>query len=632
MKSLVDSTQSLYYPWITGLRGMAILFVCLVHFFPSQFPNAFFGVDIFFVISGFVVTKSIITKHILPTKPFLFSFYTRRLSRIFPLLAVYSTASIVVFSLVNPYILPDIRTAAFSWLGLSNYYLIKTATDYFGASANLNPFLVTWYLSVDFQFYLFFPLLLICAYVCKRTNLLSTFTGILLLIFSISFTYYLSFNDQSFVYFSSFARFWQIIAGSLAFLLSRYLSIKLLNPSWIFIPKIGFLLILIFSLTPLPIQPFNTRILVVFCVMVLFSFSYLYSSSSFKFLSSAPFRLLGKISFSLYLWHWFWIVLAYWTFGLTSHTVLPLIGLSLLTSYLSYKFIESNIIFQSIVSLRTWALSTFSFLFFSFLYPFSALNFLLYQGSSSDIELYNYTPYFQINNKSDRSILVLGDSYAPRIAKSLEPFSRANNFNLYLSSHGHTNALTNVFPFMKFNTYFEEPLNLFVDTGRIKKSDILILSTLNKPQIDSKSKNRYIQILTSASKIGLNVIVIGQNPTFHSYESYNLSNIQDERLCLSYFFRPKASFSPNCFISVPRQQQVDSVFSAEQFVNQLQTRYPNMTYFRIFHYICPPSSKFCNSFDGSNTLFTERGVHLSSYAIQKFLPYLEKAVLTLSHK
>ncbi|MGB7564874.1 MAG: acyltransferase, partial [Prochlorococcaceae cyanobacterium] len=142
---------------IDGLRAIAVVAVIVNHFNKGLLPNGFLGVDIFFVISGFVITSSLAGKQSAGIGEFLVGFLTRRIKRLVPALVLCVVISGALIGMVNPEPQASLRTGIAALFGLSNFYLLQQATDYFAPSTELNIFTQTWSLGVEEQFYLLFP-------------------------------------------------------------------------------------------------------------------------------------------------------------------------------------------------------------------------------------------------------------------------------------------------------------------------------------------------------------------------------------------------------------------------------------------------------------------------------------------
>lgn len=158
----MSSTPGLpYVAGIDGLRAIAVLAVIVFHVdFLRFLPGGFTGVDMFFVISGYVISRSLAQTSGLPLRTFLLEFYQRRLLRILPALLLVLTASVLMSALIIPPVWlssqnEDTGLAAF--VGLSNLVLAWQTDTYFSPKAEFNPYLHTWSLGVEEQFYLLLP-------------------------------------------------------------------------------------------------------------------------------------------------------------------------------------------------------------------------------------------------------------------------------------------------------------------------------------------------------------------------------------------------------------------------------------------------------------------------------------------
>ena len=222
-KSSVSSQRSLKYrPDIDGLRAIAVLSVVLFHAFPdSIFRSGFAGVDIFFVISGFLISTIIFRgmnermKGSGGGKPFSFiDFYSRRVRRIFPSLIFCLLTFLVLGHFV---LLPDEYSLLWKHTAgasayVSNLVLWSEAGDYFQTASQTKPLLHLWSLGIEEQFYLIWPLLLFIAYRLRFNILAITLIGALA-----SFGFELSSvrSNPTAAFYSPFLRFWELMAGSI---------------------------------------------------------------------------------------------------------------------------------------------------------------------------------------------------------------------------------------------------------------------------------------------------------------------------------------------------------------------------------------------------------------------------------
>jgi peptidoglycan/LPS O-acetylase OafA/YrhL len=330
-----------YRSEIDGLRAIAVLPVILFHAGIEFFSGGFVGVDVFFVISGFLITSIIINERDEGT--FSFShFYERRARRILPALFFIILCSIpFAWYLLIPSDMDDfaanVGTAA---IFISNFYLLSQ-TGYFAADADLQPFVHTWSLSIEEQFYVFFPILLILS--LKKSWRFAT--GIMAIVFVgslLTAEWGWRFEPEE-NYYHSLTRFWELLVGSFtAFYLARKkIEVELWQKN--ILSSVGLFAILysIFTFdktTPFPsvyalIPTLGTSLVILFAnegtwIRKLLSFKY--------------FVGIGLISYSLYLWHQ--PVFAFWRhYTINEPTINQMVLLSLLCfplAYLTYRFIE----------------------------------------------------------------------------------------------------------------------------------------------------------------------------------------------------------------------------------------------------------------------------------------------------
>ncbi|MEO0409886.1 MAG: acyltransferase, partial [Cyanobacteria bacterium P01_A01_bin.135] len=153
-------TKSRYRPEIDGLRAVAVVAVIINHINKPVLPSGYLGVDIFFVISGFVITASLAGRRSENFADFITGFYTRRIKRLIPALIFFVVIVGLLICLFNPDPEPSLTTGIAALFGLSNIYLYSQAVDYFATTTELNVFTHTWSLGIEEQFYFLFPLII----------------------------------------------------------------------------------------------------------------------------------------------------------------------------------------------------------------------------------------------------------------------------------------------------------------------------------------------------------------------------------------------------------------------------------------------------------------------------------------
>jgi peptidoglycan/LPS O-acetylase OafA/YrhL len=303
-----------YLPHIDALRGLAVLSVLIFHIDEALLPGGFIGVDMFFVISGFVITRGI--KDATLAGEFRFSvFYINRFKRLFPtLFALILVVGVIASLISSPQFLSDYSSSSIAALfGVSNFYFWNEA-GYFDTIASHKPLLHTWTLSVEEQFYLLLPLISVCLF--KKSIRFSFYVFVILfllsLFFSVGFSTGLFIFDDILSYFSvdmsgkdsSFYlpifRFYEFLIG----VLLSYVSISKTSTSKFAgtFSSVGLTLFLI----SLYVIDASLSYPSYYALLPCFASVFLILGGGFK--DSIYFRRIlieiGKISYSVYLVHW----------------------------------------------------------------------------------------------------------------------------------------------------------------------------------------------------------------------------------------------------------------------------------------------------------------------------------------
>jgi peptidoglycan/LPS O-acetylase OafA/YrhL len=319
--------------------GRAILCVIVNHFSEAILPSGFLGVDIFFVLSGYVVSKSIAERPTANWRMFLAEFYARRVKRIVPALVFCVTISALLSCLFIQYPIPTLTAGLYALIGTSNIYFFSRSSDYFGEDARHNLFTHTWSLGVEEQFYLLFPLLFLLAGTRKLKTGGGSVLILLLAIFttaSLALWFYFSSRDPSFTHFMIPTRFWQLGLGCLVFFASRTRGIA---PGYSkYISAISVLVMLVIPFLPKEQAAYTAVVLCLAAAALIYSLSY---KGLVVHILSTPWMVsIGLLSYSLYLWHWPVISLSRHTVGIGMYTVVPQVVLMCALAMFSYRFIE----------------------------------------------------------------------------------------------------------------------------------------------------------------------------------------------------------------------------------------------------------------------------------------------------
>ncbi|MEY4425674.1 MAG: hypothetical protein RJB56_1301 [Actinomycetota bacterium] len=322
------------------------MMVVIFHLFPSRLTGGFAGVDVFFVISGFLISSSLLGELEASGRIGLANFWAKRMRRLLPA-AFLVIAVTVIFSAI---FVPPFTRAEFLAEGLAsifyyeNWNLALSSADYF-ADSNASPFQHFWSLAVEEQFYLVWPIALLVLALVAKTKAKAAITALIAASALISFSFAVALTqlDPGAAYFNSFLRVWQFAVGaSIAHLLANKSLSMRLSPMvsvagialivWsafyfeagsgfpgfaALVPVLGAALVIIAGLGGLPARLIRI----------------------YKF---RPIQFLGDISYSLYLWHWPVIVLAPFMLNRAASTLekLLMLAISIALAWATKRFIE----------------------------------------------------------------------------------------------------------------------------------------------------------------------------------------------------------------------------------------------------------------------------------------------------
>ncbi|QNG30952.1 acyltransferase family protein [Synechococcus sp. LTW-R] len=335
------SKISRYRPEIDGLRAFAVVAVIINHFNKDILPGGYLGVDIFFVISGYVITSSLFGRPSKDFKDFISGFYERRIKRLVPALSVFVLIASIAICLFNPLPRLSLLTGLASLFGLSNLYLLKQSTDYFAQSTELNVFTHTWSLGVEEQFYILFPFLIWISGFGRQTkngarNLFFV-VGLLTIASLVGFICLYPTNQPA-AYFMMPSRFWEMAAGCLIFIgFQKRASVEQL------LEKVPPLLVmaLIVSVMYLPMSMAAASTIAIVVLSSILIACLKKKTAAFNVFTNPSVVYIGLISYSLYLWHWGVLSISRWTIGIHWWSVPFQIAIMLGLAVASYRWIET---------------------------------------------------------------------------------------------------------------------------------------------------------------------------------------------------------------------------------------------------------------------------------------------------
>ena len=542
-----------YRPEIDGLRAIAVFAVIIYHtdltiFGRPVLQGGFFGVDIFFVISGYLIT-TLILKEIYESGQFSFlNFYERRIRRIIPVLLFVIVISIpFAYFCLLPNSLIDFSKSILWSLGfLSNYYYYNTGQIYGAESTLLKPLLHIWSLSIEEQFYILFPTFLVI--ICKffKKYLLGIF--IIFFLLSLFFASYYSRTNSSLNFYILPSRIFELLSGAILSYLELNSSNQKSNQNQIFyyfLPLIGMVLIFIsfvfFNFKKIFHPSIITLIPIAGTSLIIW-----YSKKDeiiTRILSSKIFVFFGLISFSLYLWHY--PVLAIYRYSFADGTIyrklsLPIIIIIL--SIFSFYIIEKP--FRNFNKIKIKSL-TFILVFLLITIVTIAINFINHEGykkrftykgvsiDSSDYqtEIKNWLQNSNtqdIFDKNHTNVLIVGNSHATDMYLIFK-----TNQKLYKKYTFKTSSFANLLNYLSNN---KNDTNSEKDFADIKNANIILISNrfLNDEE-SYKNLKQLEMIIPKFKKLNKKIILTTENISApssgaNSFTMFNRFIINHQRL------------------------------------------------------------------------------------------------------
>jgi peptidoglycan/LPS O-acetylase OafA/YrhL len=460
------STQK-YLPHIDGLRAIAVLSVFMFHLNFTTFSGGFVGVDVFFVISGYLITGGIY-KELLAGGFSLEAFYQRRIKRILPAYFTMVILVLILSAMLYPFLQLKIVavTAAMSSAFLANVRFAVKESNYFAADVHEDPLLNLWSLGVEEQFYLVIPVMLFLIWKFMP----NWFKPALWLMFILSFVSCLLvmyFGGHKFAFYYPHLRAWEFLAGSIlavAGVTAVKQSLKgnllsLLGLVLVFVPT--------FTYTKETVFPGVAALPVVLGTVLVLHFG-VNGGLAGQILRSSPVTFIGRISYSLYLWHW--PVIVFWRYVRFNETTVldnvGIIALSFALAILSWHFVEMKFRFRVANANYKYYLYTAlgSLIVGSFasfiVYTNGAKNYFNTEANrlirdSGTISTFADTQLWVVNNdtefsyaqllaldrnllvpigdsSAEKSFLIWGDSHAVSLLPGMDSLARANKKGGYL--------------------------------------------------------------------------------------------------------------------------------------------------------------------------------------------------------
>lgn len=642
-----------YLNYIDVLRAISVILVIFFHLNPESFDLGYLGVDVFFVISGYVITNSIYNDQIINKKG-IFSFYVKRFKRIYPILFLVIITFLIFYVFFSPlsgntnFYLGSALTAL---LGISNFYFINNEVNYF-LNDGANPLLHTWSLGIEEQFYLLYPLFLISLIKLYKNKINIVIFSIVILIFS-SFIIYVSFDGIIGNFYFPLSRFWELGIGCFAFFFPALKSKVRALTLFFFL----FLLSMsAFSLNDYVIEKYSLNTALVTFLIISSMRNYSKNKKLIYVLDLSQLPYLGKLSYSIYLWH---LPILYfceiylsgfskYCFFFTITFIFSLISYNLYETPLRKKeyienFIKKIINARSLVILSICLLTIIAFHqnytsilkdIKKFNYPERKLSTLLHRLD------HNHKNYLkntcnnlddilvcEVSKNKDKEIYLTGDSHANHFLPAIDSINNIKKF--YYTELAECEIIRKHIVHSNYNNYKfcddgdadKTKLRNIINTNVENKIIIIslrvsdyfkpewkVLKNSNPNNLEKKLfiKQKYLEFfkLFPQSKIVL-IAAIPESKVMTEkciFNEYLVRNLNKELFDKCHFDKKK---------DMKRSLEV------ELFLKEIQKESKNLYIYKPYNVLCPEN--VCHNYDNKNDFFLLHDKDHLSIEASKFL-------------
>ncbi len=630
MSSLINNNKPRYRPDIDGLRAVAVISVILYHLNEAILPGGFVGVDVFFVISGYLITLHILRDMELDRFS-LAEFYRRRIKRIIPaMLVVVSVVLLASLIILRPEDSEELARSSFAALfSMANiYFWLFQDASYFAPASNQLPLLHLWSLGVEEQFYIFWPLILILMHkVVRGKTFLFLFTASAIISFLLGEVLFKS--DPSFVYYMLPTRFGELLIGAL----TAYVVFKkgeLVIPQYLvqLAAVIGLVLVcgsLVF-LSKDMVFPGIRAVPPTIGAALLILVGHYGDSLTSRLLRFRPLVFMGLVSYSAYLWHW--PLLAYMRYSNIEINLLSgsfVFAATVLLAWTTYYYVERPT--------RKYSGSALQVFYFQFAIPTTFLvvfsvsimltdGYFLHWNASIHKEIQNTTlPAYkydyvcqeweltdkEINSSkcivgakeaSKPSVLLWGDSNAAHYLGIVGEFAKVGGFQFKNLEHASCPPI------------YSDP-TIFVPAKRLKGCknslelvtesfsdiDVIIISAAWDSYL-SRSDDFLDLFFATASDLassGKLVILLGKIPPISGYDRL----CEEKAINLTFMQCDRAAAAP----------LTERIVTINKRLKDFSILNENIEYYDVTDYLCPDG--LCSAYDKNGTAMYYDSHHLS---------------------
>lgn len=655
--------SSIYMPAIDSMRAIAVLAVIIFHSnFLELLPGGYTGVDMFFVISGYVISHSLYARKDLSLADYLKGFYRRRLLRILPALLVVLLVSFILSAMFMPqFWLSELinRTGLAAFFGLSNFVLAWSTDNYFSPGAELNPYLHTWSLGLEEQFYVIFPIIYFLWLRYKHRAAIVWVMLPLLAAASLMISAFQTRADPLSAFYLLPGRFWELASGALLFQVigTQRFSLRSKNLSRILLPTGLALLLTGFLFAQRNHSPFPWALATVLGTLLMIAAVVVQAQSEISFLhrllQSSLTVYIGRLSYSLYLWHWPVAVLFRWTTGLeliTTQIIYPVIVFALATA--SYHWVELPFRSGSPLLQKRSRTTVVSGLVMAGLLFYCGAKWVADHPETLSLSqtrntyewyAYKHFPQEEIDKIEDplivgRQIFVIGDSHTAAYRTMLNIMRLKLGIKIVEYEQGGCGVATLIGP---------DPANCatrrladFNDIeAKAKPGDIVFLASLRMPELHGREWARgeltvmnevlaeqTVEMNTSAKVAASDILERLKALRVHVViDAPKVLFKAPPNLCSDWFNKMNPVCSPGLTID---RKHIERLRAPQmRLLASLKREYPHLTVWDPLPLLCP--GNICSAFDKDGKPLFFDSNHLSGHGNRVLTPSFTEVVLTL---
>lgn len=613
---------------IDGLRGVALLLVMFYHFDLGLVSGGFIGVDVFFVISGYLIASILIGMD--DTLGSLVVFYTRRVKRLMPmlLLVLAVTALVATFTLLPEDFIFFLKSLRAALTQQSNFLFAKEAADYFGRDAKALPLLHTWSLSVEWQFYVLFPVIVVGVKKCIKKSYAPIVMGLFCAVSAVVSVWTVkTYGDLA--YFSVTGRAVEFLSGAVLFLIKD--KVKMRDAPLVATISLVAIVVAAFFFTPQSQFPGVNALFVSFLTCLCLAYG-----EKNCILRNDWLVGVGKISYSAYLWHWPFIAFAAYLqikipVGFSLLTMMAVLAISLLT----HAYIERPFRRSKIQGLKAWGwLVVVPVVFISVFVQIAKLNHGFPQrlGVEAAHAYNNILPYLKgeqkkchdfegddiescvIGDKNGKiTALLVGDSHARHYAYFVDRMAKQAHVKVYALTNSECLVLPDVRNTLKGNDSSGCAKAVRRDFDLVQKnkfSYVLLGQRWSGYPVDNVSHiSNAIEIIKAT---GANPIILGPVPE-------DGRNIKD---CFYRHIKLRQPYDGSCDVIRNNNFSEKSLREINNLFGRLRSSYPSVTFVDPSELLC--DDRLCKTVVDGTPLYDDSH-HINGFAsdflAKKYMKY-----------